>query len=1418
MISTQEWKAWVEGVKVQREGVYTQDPDELVGAYYREVGYTRDYHGRELFELLQNADDAGANGGRKQRSIIMLREEGLCFANTGEPFTKDGIKSLMISDNSAKKRNASRYIGNRGLGFRSILGWTDCPFILSGNLSIGFDKARAGRWLEALARMDKGVRLRIEKEAQSTSEAPIPTLAIPAWIDRQDYDSCFVTDSPNIASVWQLAQGLRAEGYDTVVALPFTRQSAFSKARAQLGQLGREVLLFLRSVQELVIDKPEGKVSWIAHGHDARVEVTSDEPTWSPQVWDIYTSTGTIPEGMLREDQRGTPDYEFKLAVPSDDTIVPGTLFNFFPTKVQFPFPLIAHATLELTNNRQNIAESEANTFLLKRLSRFMAETAERVAGDVANPWRALSLVAPRGDLDKDVRDLGFDEALREEAMRRRIIPVRDGRKLSAREARRLSISEASWLPTRGFEDVVASTTDRWLVKMVDHLETSALTKSELRKRLSYSSSALSISDRAALIAGLIKARIMPSSPAPSLLTDSVDRLIKEETAPFFPPGRGTAFDIPSRYGVKLVNERLVEALRIEIGVATVTQLVGYLSAFGVQEYSLREVARSVIRATNQDANEHPEMEADYRLGGLLTLYKLYGQGSASDDRDTSRRQIDIRVRVPNRDGHFANADSLYLGNWYPGGRLTEAFYGRHFSEKMVASPEELRLPGTAAEIGEFLTWLGVASQPRLQRLNSSLDEGFYDQVRASLRYPAVFEDNIEFRNSEDLPRFGITGVAWVDGLDKLLQEPDPHAIVAWLAADSRIGGWLSDTDEGAKLSVRPQGKTKARALKGQTLPSYVMWLLRRKEWVPISDGGFRAPGSCTLAANLPKKARAVLPSPVLHESDELFQSLGIDQRSIHAALARAGVPIYLDDMSWDDFYDLLLRLPDLDPVGEFARATYRVLAERTDAGGAQESPLRKRFESEGMLWVRRSGVAGYHHVRDGIYYEDDTTMPEVVARKLPILDLDRRRGAQKMRRLFGVQPLSSLPIDVEIREVERHPRWEGLNREVKRLKPYAYAMRLHSDENAEGLSRLRHLDIILCHSASGLVLMGDGESEIGVSLSSGDRISVSKGAQARDGEEVYLCVGTGESLDGRRLLSDDIAYDVGDVLARLLNVENTGNFVSLAECSPARREGRLRRMLGADPTELLEEARHKLRVGPEEPILERDRKERYVPPVEGKPADVSGTGTGEPGEEGEVPGEQRGGPVGPVEAQEKPHEPDAERGKVRKRVSATRSSGKLRVGSYQITGSDRCEELARRFEEAHGQERFPLRVGHGTGYGFYGCDLLSFATEEDRETFKQQEDPDMSLVLRFIEVKGRKTEKGSITLEGNELNAAEDYPDRFYLYRVFEGDEAFELAVLRNPLAGGVSVKYEVDLFRQANLETFEVMEVESPQNASIH
>ena len=82
-----------------------------------------DYVGREIYELLQNAED------QKSTYVkITLDDQFVSVENGGPecvPFSKKGFISIMMADMSPKfEDGAKQYIGCKGLGFRSSLNWS----------------------------------------------------------------------------------------------------------------------------------------------------------------------------------------------------------------------------------------------------------------------------------------------------------------------------------------------------------------------------------------------------------------------------------------------------------------------------------------------------------------------------------------------------------------------------------------------------------------------------------------------------------------------------------------------------------------------------------------------------------------------------------------------------------------------------------------------------------------------------------------------------------------------------------------------------------------------------------------------------------------------------------------------------------------------------------------------------------------------------------------------------------------------------------------------------------------------------------------------------------------------------------------------------------------------------------------------
>lgn len=98
-----------------------------------EAYVSESYNCRSFIELLQNADDAGAN------SFFVKRvKDYILVANNGRPFNIKDLESLCRSASSNKMRGTS--IGYRGIGFKSVVSFAKEVHLVSGEFEITFSK------------------------------------------------------------------------------------------------------------------------------------------------------------------------------------------------------------------------------------------------------------------------------------------------------------------------------------------------------------------------------------------------------------------------------------------------------------------------------------------------------------------------------------------------------------------------------------------------------------------------------------------------------------------------------------------------------------------------------------------------------------------------------------------------------------------------------------------------------------------------------------------------------------------------------------------------------------------------------------------------------------------------------------------------------------------------------------------------------------------------------------------------------------------------------------------------------------------------------------------------------------------------------------------------------------------------------
>ena len=1391
--SAKDWYEWLSKEEQKTRRAYLAKPATLIADYYKELATTRDYEGREILELLQNAADQAREASVSGRVIIELRPEGLIVANTGTAFSIGGVASLQTAHLSPKRRRRRQFIGNKGLGFRAVLNWSHSPIILSDYLALAYQPEISSQVVAELCDKSQELADRVEVEREGGILRVTPVLPFPGYSQTNNIDS-LIEDSAALTLLSRCQEWIGA-GYTTAIGMPLDNEEAYQAAMDQIDNLRPEILLFVDHLDEVrfVISGKED-ISWHLDGSDDAALVTeNNEPLG---IWQVFRSTGEIPSEKLDHDQVCPLDFELVVAVPEQeegDVPISSPLFSHFPTEIILPLPVVCHATLELEQNRKHAQQRRSNAYVLKQLAQFLAEIAEvRAKLNPDGTKAGFRILMNLQDYPHDLTRDSFEENLIEAASNRSIVPTLGVTAVKPGDAYIVPGADDSWLPSEAFSSAVpVSTTEE--IKFFKNLGVPELDIGSLKKKLS-TLSGISLSRRAALIAGLLEHDIDTAAHTSALLIDTNGNLVPDEAPVFVSPRGGPVLELPDWIELRFLNDDLRRELSQLLSAKEARDLHKELTSFGLLEYSLANLVRRIISAANREKkNEYASRETIER-DLVKTLFFLYQSEGHSDKRPEF--PDNALVFLSNQVGESSPANTLYLGEGYGAqGKIAQALYGGWAPEHLVASPATMDLTKDATELRGFLQWLKVADWPReITISNPKKMTEYLDNILDSLSFPARFEE-YEFKSREELQRVFLKKVRSVKGLEQILSYADPSAIAAWLSIDERAFTWNRKLPDNAELSALQKYDRKPRLYK-EPISGYIRWKIENTPWLHDENSESLRPKDCVLGE---RAIEAILPRPTM-PADSTMTEYNVSKSNIIDGWRNAGVVSSLADLDLDDIYARLLELPNLHPDGKSARSLYRWLLNNSDNAWAHKTMARDRFFNQGHMWGSHGNTLGYFPVSE-LHHIDMEGLPEALLARLKIVDLPRRVGTEKVKRVFNVQSVDRMAITHRAKNSQLSADFDP---EFQKAKPYIYGLRSSQTSQTLHLNVLKHLHLKVC-------------SEINVETSyEGEtfesQLPVWGSLIDREENLLYIRSDPAEPLvdNASALLADAI----GEAIASIFRLADGGEFARMFHCKDKDRKALLRRMRGEAADEDMEKIMEEFSLQSQIRRLPKFPKDQPIP----DPPQVNESTTSTVKDENvsdstirdldETSTEKQS--TRPLNVASMTHEPTAptkrENLRIKKTTSGSRSQSNT---SKTITDGDFAERKVVEFEGAAESPRFPLRVGQITGHLALGCDVLSFASEQDREDFVTGDNRDLGRVLRFIEVKGRKNEGGSIELRGNEKSAATEYGNRYYLYRLHESTPSeFVLSILQNPLAQSEALEpaVHVNLNRAESTERFEI------------
>lgn len=1225
--------------------------------------------------------------------------------------------------------------------------------IQSGYLRIAYSLAHAKKKLEELIAQYPGIASAVAK-VRPKSDAPVLPL-LPFPLVGESLDSGLLDPG----SRYFLARGaeLLIDSYVTTIGMPFDSEKARVEARRQIDQLCPEVLLFAKDLVELRFLVGDAKPTvWTRSDDESYATVTDGKNTIG--AWHIHRLDESMPRDDVLLERDEPTNFELVVAIPTVAQRAGGPLYMYFPTEVQLPLPVICHATLELEQNRKHLQEKRAsNKYVLTRLARFLAEIAEKTASDSeANPWEGASLLMPTGEFPKELKDEEFPAALLEEAKSRRILPTLDGRLVTSHEARRVPGSDCRWLPGRLFADVVAvrSKTDH---DFICSLGVRSLGADEIKERIV--GQKLTTDERVALAAGLRQDDELKAAHTSALLLDQASMAIEDGVRVFLAPSGGEPPAFPEWANLRFLHEPMREQLTQAIGARDRGDLQQKLSTFGVLEYSLANVVSALVVEEGRAVKNRPDLRAKYHEDLLRTLFALFsadvaaGKSPATVDR--------VAVDLPTQAGQQTNASSLYLGRGFgSSGEIVQALYESWSADSLVQAEALESIANDPDQLRRFLCWLGVAEWPREVEVQQP-ERGFLDHALRSIKFPAQFGE-IAVATMGDAHQPKLEKVRSVDRLGDILAKANAVAITTWLVCDDRTSQWTRSDRKHAVLTALPGEKRNARDYNGP-LPSYARWRIENTAWLRSAAGEPLMPKDCVRGEHASEE---LFPRPVMPAEPELAR-FEISQREIVEGWQRAGVLTSLAYLERDQIYAKLLELPKRSPDGRLARPLYHWLLDASDAALGSSGPYEAEFRARGKMWGRHGNCEAYFRIEQ-LYHADSEGLPTELVESLPIVALRKRAGVEKVKALFGIQPVDRTDIQQTVLAKQLAVGSSDADSNFQSAKPYFHKLRTSRTGQFQQLQTLKALRLEVCSTLDVEVIFKDERF----------KYAIPSWGWLLQEEVLYVRSDPAKPLD----VSDALLADsIGEALASLFRLADGGEFARMFSCRESDRLQLLQRLRNEAALDDLYTIKRQY-----ESFEPRDLVHAMFPlsfpPQVVEPPENAERQTNDDAGVIDSPPSLSAGVDRELVISEREHTPEDTPPPRSIQIKRITSSVRRSEATYQVTDGDFCEKKVMEFEEATEPGRYPLLVGHMMGADGPGCDIYSFPSAEARDHFKATKD--LRFVDRFIEVKGRNNAGAAIELKGNSLHAAEKYGKRYFLYRLFDaGDGKFELAILQDPL-----------------------------------
>lgn len=1056
----------------QRRNTYLNEPLSIIEHFNNENKNIDDYNGRQLLEMIQNANDECITS-KTKKVLIKLENDTLLIANNGNAFSLGGVESLMYSDLSPKVMEENK-VGQKGLGFRSVLNWSREIYIASYDLHIKFSKQHAIDFLEGILQEKPKIREIIRRK--TTNLFPVSVLRCP-YIEEETFHK-------------------KEAAYDTVIELSLN-ENVENHIKKQIDiDIIPEILVFLNNLEEIEVQSDDHNFLLKKEHLDNGILITKTDFLNNINnescFWFISEENGTLTNNDV------TKNYELKIAYNPNTKPSIQKLFSYFRTDIDFPYPVLAHGSFELTGNRNQLKpENEFNKMLLDKLAKLLTTCSIELTKEKKCNYDALKLIIPSGSHFSSLNNAPwfFNLALEKSIADTPIFPTINNKYLKLSENIKFyEVPIQNSIPKKAyqlFNSLLLSTADREIINYLSTLKVNLkYPDKEFTNKINQIIDNEYLNERQRIdwiylvCENTIDIYSSINPALPFLLINEEDKKINSFDTVIIPP-KDITYKLPKGIKLQFLNQNLFKKIRFRFGNIPPRQVIEKLNLYNVAEYAMNVVVQKIISRTNEIIKIGKKDKSNAITEMHKALFSIY---NSLDDNTEAKNTFPTTLTLPyliTRNKKLKEANKLYFGKEYALGYLMEdllkevkedVFVGSIEQNGLVEALQDAKTLWANHSIEKYLKWLGVADFPKKlkKEINTYFHGGeeFISYNVNSIKYPFTtpyYNEKIETIDEFTKCNNFKCSVLWYEHFEEIVSGASFEFLITWFLKDQELFNSLVTNQEfyGSEFTFTYPPKINYRNLPRNLIKSYIYFILQKTAFIPVENGEITMPNNCLLDSN---NLSPLVKIPKINFTATPFKINNIDEEQINFLLKRIGLKDSLKDLTIQSLYTLLNQHNT-----HFSEATaniqsfYMAIIEATKNKEVIEDSIeRQKYIETGEIYAYFEGKNKFTPLKEVTYVENPNFSQELL-KKLKVAKLPHRAGNQRIHSLFGVQPLDYIKFNVQKNIESNHKLNESFVSEFNEMRPHLFAYRfqkgLKKSQLESELSSIKNVKIVLAHS-----------------------------------------------------------------------------------------------------------------------------------------------------------------------------------------------------------------------------------------------------------------------------------------------------------------------------------------------------------------